>query len=628
MRGASLVELLIAAGDRAGDRGGWRRARWSRRPTRSRGSRQSGELSRARRRRGAAPHRRSDRRGRRAARPHRPAAGPLVAPASIAAVGVAAADPAARRGARRRRRRRRRGHRSPVDPDRRRWRAAGGRATAAAALGLPAGADVPGARRWLRLPRPACRCCGSSHGPASSWAKADAVDASGLDVPGVDAGRGRRPRRRRRDRQLPFRRGARRAAARPRRRTRPAGRRARRRVRRRAAGATRDPPAGPRWPPGGETCVTLADGRPASPPWAPPGAPSSGSTSRGSRMGRGAARRRSASTPICSACAASASGCGFEADPMALRGRIAGARVPDRPGDRGGARGATTSTWRSTWRRRRCEAAVVSARPRGAGQAQRAGARRARRRAASAPCCWPRRWSIARRAPSALVRARSRSQTSAAARDHAEVAAAAAGRPRASPPARSRANQTSPRCGSASPSAPGWRRQPCHGRRRDRRAGADAASSSSAGGGCRRRPMPPCGGRICGAASASCCRRPCGDARPRSAGRRVGARRRRGRSAPDRLELAVEAVGAVRRACRAPWPRSAVGPRGVAILAVWPDAGIAGPCVTRSAGPGAASRAAASCTARYAAALFAVIAGRRRRMPGRREPITGRWGVC
>jgi hypothetical protein len=35
-----------------------------------------------------------------------------------------------------------------------------------------------------------------------------------------------------------------------------------------------DPPAGPRWPPGEETCVTLADGRPRLAAWAPPGAPS------------------------------------------------------------------------------------------------------------------------------------------------------------------------------------------------------------------------------------------------------------------------------------------------------------------------------------------------------------------
>ena len=35
-----------------------------------------------------------------------------------------------------------------------------------------------------------------------------------------------------------------------------------------------DPPAGPRWPPGGETCVTLADGRPRLEAWAAPGAPS------------------------------------------------------------------------------------------------------------------------------------------------------------------------------------------------------------------------------------------------------------------------------------------------------------------------------------------------------------------
>ena len=35
-----------------------------------------------------------------------------------------------------------------------------------------------------------------------------------------------------------------------------------------------NPPAGPRWPPGDETCVTLADGRPRLAAWAPPGAPS------------------------------------------------------------------------------------------------------------------------------------------------------------------------------------------------------------------------------------------------------------------------------------------------------------------------------------------------------------------
>jgi len=34
-----------------------------------------------------------------------------------------------------------------------------------------------------------------------------------------------------------------------------------------------DPPAGPRWPPGGETCVTLADGRPRLAAWSPVGAP-------------------------------------------------------------------------------------------------------------------------------------------------------------------------------------------------------------------------------------------------------------------------------------------------------------------------------------------------------------------
>ena len=71
----------------------------------------------------------------------------------------------------RRRRRRRRGHGSPVDPHRGRRRAAGGGAPAAAALGLPAGADVPGARRWLRRPRPHAAAVARGHGPDSSWAK-------------------------------------------------------------------------------------------------------------------------------------------------------------------------------------------------------------------------------------------------------------------------------------------------------------------------------------------------------------------------------------------------------------------------------------------------------------------------
>ena len=35
-----------------------------------------------------------------------------------------------------------------------------------------------------------------------------------------------------------------------------------------------DPPAGPRWPSAGDTCVTFADGRPRLAAWAPPGAPS------------------------------------------------------------------------------------------------------------------------------------------------------------------------------------------------------------------------------------------------------------------------------------------------------------------------------------------------------------------
>ena len=93
-------------------------------------------------------------RGRRAVRPPRDGRGAGRRAGVDPAVVVAAADPAARRGPGRRRRRRRRGHRSPVDPHRGRRRAAGGGAPAAAALGLPAGADVPGARRWLRRPRP------------------------------------------------------------------------------------------------------------------------------------------------------------------------------------------------------------------------------------------------------------------------------------------------------------------------------------------------------------------------------------------------------------------------------------------------------------------------------------------
>jgi hypothetical protein len=34
-----------------------------------------------------------------------------------------------------------------------------------------------------------------------------------------------------------------------------------------------DPPAGPRWPASGDTCVTAADGAPRLPAWAPPGSP-------------------------------------------------------------------------------------------------------------------------------------------------------------------------------------------------------------------------------------------------------------------------------------------------------------------------------------------------------------------
>ena len=107
----------------------------------------------------------------------------------------------------RRRRRRRRGHRSPVDPHRGRRRAAGGGAPAAAALGLPAGADVPGARRWLRRPRPhaAAVARGTARIPAGRSRRRGRL---GPGRARRDAGGGRRARRRRRDRQLPFRRGA------------------------------------------------------------------------------------------------------------------------------------------------------------------------------------------------------------------------------------------------------------------------------------------------------------------------------------------------------------------------------------------------------------------------------------
>ncbi len=125
-----------------------------------------------------------------------------------------------------------------VDPHRGRRRSAGGGAPVAAAVGLPARADVPGDRRWLRRPRrPAGAVArGAARLPAGRSRR------RGRREPGRarrDAGRGRRARRRRRDRQLPFRRRPWRAGAWPRRRPRPGGGRARGGVRRRAVGRRR-----------------------------------------------------------------------------------------------------------------------------------------------------------------------------------------------------------------------------------------------------------------------------------------------------------------------------------------------------------------------------------------------------
>jgi hypothetical protein len=140
--------------------------------------------------------------------------------------------------------------------------------------------------RWAFRPGPTCPAlvdgCGLRAGLPLLWlearpgfelGEAAVVDASGLDVPGVtpsadealvaaveivsyrfDAARGELLRSRARGRGLPL-----------------------------AGHVTAfvvelwgdgDPPAGPRWPPGDETCVTLADGSPRLTAWAPPGTPS------------------------------------------------------------------------------------------------------------------------------------------------------------------------------------------------------------------------------------------------------------------------------------------------------------------------------------------------------------------
>jgi hypothetical protein len=144
--------------------------------------------------------------------------------------------------------------------------------------------------RWAFRPGPTCPTidgCGVRDGMPLLWlesrpgfqlGEADAVDASGLDVPGVtpasddalvagveivsyrfDAARGELVRGRAAGRGLPV-----------------AGHVAAFAVELWGDAA---PPAGPRWPPGDETCVTLADGRPRlaalpAPGGAPPGGPS------------------------------------------------------------------------------------------------------------------------------------------------------------------------------------------------------------------------------------------------------------------------------------------------------------------------------------------------------------------
>ena len=140
--------------------------------------------------------------------------------------------------------------------------------------------------RWAFRPGPTCPVlvdgCGVRAGMPLLWlearpgfqlGEAGAVDASGLEVPGVtpaaddalvagveivsyrfDAARGELLRGRAGGRGLPV-----------------AGHVAAFAVELWGDG---DPPAGPRWPPGDETCVTLADGRPRLAAWAPPGAPS------------------------------------------------------------------------------------------------------------------------------------------------------------------------------------------------------------------------------------------------------------------------------------------------------------------------------------------------------------------
>ena len=171
MRGASLIELLIAVAialviSAAGVRAlveAVGRVRLAAGIRRAVGPRRRG---------GAAPHRRSGGRGRRACTSRlEPGAGPLVAPASIRlsswlppilprVVGLDGADAD-----------------DVAATDRLSILTVADGAPQAAVRRLPprwafrAGADVPGARRWLRRPRPACRCCGSRRGPASSWAK-------------------------------------------------------------------------------------------------------------------------------------------------------------------------------------------------------------------------------------------------------------------------------------------------------------------------------------------------------------------------------------------------------------------------------------------------------------------------
>ena len=140
--------------------------------------------------------------------------------------------------------------------------------------------------RWAFRPGPTCPAlvdgCGVRDRMPLLWlearpgfqlGEADAVDASGLDVPGVtpaaddaivagveivsyrfDAARRELMRSRAGGRGLPV-----------------AGHVAAFAVELWGDG---DPPAGPRWRPGDETCVTLADGRPRLAAWAPPGAPS------------------------------------------------------------------------------------------------------------------------------------------------------------------------------------------------------------------------------------------------------------------------------------------------------------------------------------------------------------------